>query len=78
MKTTISNKLSIVVFLLGILGAFGTMSMKQAPEVLMSGWAHNGVEDCKTEVSCSEIPKNEFCSLQTLAPLSIVSIFKEV
>lgn len=47
--------------MLGILGALSTMSMKEAPEVLVSGWAHDGIKDCQIEVNCTEVQTGEFC-----------------
>lgn len=62
MKTLIVKKgIPVLVFLLGILGAFGSMSMTEAPEALMSGWAHDGINNCQIEVSCSETLTGEFC-----------------
>lgn len=61
MKTQFLNKLMpVMIFLLGIAGAFGTVSMQKATENIVTGWVHNNDEPCMKSVTCSDVP-NEFC-----------------
>jgi len=65
MKTTLLKKITpVMIFLLGIFGAFGTMSMqknnKEKPPIL--GWVHDNMgKPCNQSVSCTDTPTSEFC-----------------
>lgn len=65
MKTNVFKKLMpVMIFLLGIAGAFGTMSMKKSPNEIapITGWVHDTMNvPCNQSVSCSDTPTSEFC-----------------
>jgi len=56
MKTTLLKKITpVMIFLLGIFGAFGTMSMQKNTneETPISGWVHDNMgKPCNKKVSC--------------------------
>ncbi|HLV24411.1 MAG TPA: DUF6520 family protein [Moheibacter sp.] len=58
MKTQFLNKLMpVMIFLLGIAGAFGTMSMQKATEnaAPITGWVHDVMGNpCAQPVACSD------------------------
>lgn len=53
-----------MIFLLGIAGAFGMMSMQEASEdaAPITGWVHDVLGNpCNQMVACSDTPSSEFC-----------------
>ncbi len=68
----------LVVFVLGIAGAFGTMSMQHADVAVgtVSGWHINAGVPCSLEKQCSDIPSAQFCRINYSVPNSPMAFDK--
>jgi hypothetical protein len=63
MKTILKKMMPLSVFVLGVAGAFGTMSMQKTADDLVPqiGWATNAQgEPCSLQVQCADIG-NQLC-----------------